>query len=248
MMMARGSTLWVSALGGAVAGVVVVVLVLLSLAAWRGGEEERGARATPGAEETPDALATAPAETTPLPALPLSSTPEGFPEAGYAVRGRTVTVTRGGYQLTLPTGYRVAERLVAQEASYPANLASFKITKGTEAQEEEYVGLLKKLADEQVVTDAPQFLPGQTITILPRETDVEEKGDAQLAHSKKDLTTAAGFPATRYERVEGPFTYDATYVTLPGGKKFAIFMSYSSGAPAFDEAAYDAVIGSLAPL
>ena len=118
------------------------------------------------------------------------------------------------------------------------------ITKGTQKQEQDYITLVKQLQGDRAATEAPQFLPGRTISIFVSNSNAEEN-DARSAKSKEEYKTKAGLSANVYRRVEGLFTYDSAYVRLPNDKLIEIQMSYASEAPFFDDKAFRFVFDSL---
>jgi hypothetical protein len=153
-----------------------------------------------------------------------------------------------GIQFTLPAGYRVAETLNAFAGSRPGGVPRAVLTKAPRAHEEEYVALLRELYANQAATEAPELLPGQTIT-MSLLTDVSERTfAAQLAKTTTQIQTSSGISGTRYGKVEGISTYDATYLALGDGKTLAVIMAYGVDAPQFDEAAYAAVVNGIGTL
>lgn len=150
-----------------------------------------------------------------------------------------------GIQLTLPAGYRVAETLNAFVGSRTGGNPRAVITKAPRVREEEYVALLREFYSSQAATEAPELLPGQTIT-MSLITDVSEQTfAARFTKATTQIQTTSGLSGTRYGKVEGISTYDATYVTLRDGNILAVTMAYGVDEPQFDEAAYSAVIQGI---
>ena len=154
---------------------------------------------------------------------------------------RLVTVDALGSSFRIPDGYRVASVLNAFDNSQPGP-KRYTITRATPEQEEEYVALIGGLQAKQIATEAPEFVPGGTITIA-KATNVPDH-EEQLAKTKVPVTTEGGLTGTRFRRVEGLNTYDVTYLFL-GEEQIAVSMSYASEEPRFDEDAYQGVLDSL---
>lgn len=179
----------------------------------------------------------------PLSKAPSPTGPSASPTAGE------ITLSALGVRLTLPQGYRVAERLQAFTLSRSGGGATRTVvTTASSAQEAEYVTLLQGLYAQQVATEAPELLPGRTITLSLVTDASEQTFAARFAKTTTQLRTPAGLAGTRYGRVEGLFTYDATYLTLGGGKTLAVTMAYGVDAPQFDETAYSTVLNSVRPV
>ncbi|TSC73053.1 MAG: hypothetical protein G01um101438_76 [Parcubacteria group bacterium Gr01-1014_38] len=196
-----------------------------------------------------------PASPTPTRSVLLEERPTASPAAPVtasspspaATSGR-VTVDAIGVAFTLPEGYRIAVILNAYDAARSSGSPRFTMTKATPAQEEEYVTLIRNLQQQQVATEAPEFSPGKTIT-LARSTPSEQTFSQKLAKQKTTLTTERGLSVTRYQRVEGLFSYDVAFLTLRGGALAAVSMSYASGGEKpFDEEAYQSVLRTLEEL
>lgn len=215
---------------GAILGAIIIVLGLSMI-----GASNRTAvkpavvgkvAATPAATGAPVVVSAAPsAVATPM-ATPKPSENGKF---GYAV----------------PAGYRLAKQIMALDAkSAPAGFTTVTLTKGTEKQEADYVKLIEQMAQDRAATEAPQFLPGQTISISVVNKQAQD-ADAKLAHGAEKFTSAKNLPGTRYVRVEGLFPYDAVYLNRPDGRIVSVQMNYGSADPLFDEAAFMAVINSI---
>lgn len=171
-----------------------------------------------------------------------ATTPTPLPTPTPAEPGRLEAL---GVSFILPEGYRVAAEINAFDAQQ-AGSARFTITRASAQQESEYIRLVSDLEARQVPTEAPAFAPGRTITLEVVQSSSAEQSDAALARERAAVTLASGATGTRYRRVEGLQTYDATYVRLPSGASLAIYMTYSTEEPSFDDGAYAAVLDSLA--
>lgn len=240
-MRKRTSRLLFSAVAGGLTGAVVVFLFLAAIGS---RNREHNVPATPSPYASPAA-----GTTEPSPAGTPARSPEPSPtEKAETSAAGTVANKEGKYRVSLPSGYRVAKAITELERSQVPATASLTLTRGSPAEEEEYVRLIEQLRKDQTATEAPVFLPGSTMTLLTVIGQNLEASDAQLARSKETITTSAGFPGTRYRRVEGLFTYDMTYVRLSNENTVAVQMSYGSEEPLFDERAYQAVLNSLRPL
>lgn len=192
------------------------------------------------------------------------STPAGTPQPSLPSPTTTVTPSSAGevsldslgVRLRLPPPYRVASALNTFVNARPGAGPHATITKAASTQEEEYVAVLQTLYQKQAATEAPEFLPGQTITLGLVSDASEQAFAAQLAKSTMSVTTPQGLSGTRYVKVEGISTYDVTYLTLgegfdaahPEGKSLSVTMAYGVDAPQFDEDAYLAVVNSIRSL
>lgn len=189
-----------------------------------------------------------------VPASPQPSPAEAGPSPTPATEASPALTDSGrvradgvGAEFTLPAGYRVTELLNAHDASR-SGPPQFTITKATQAQEEEYLALIRDLRTRGVATEAPEFAPGQTVRFTLFTGTSDESFAVQLAKEKSAVTNTHGLSGTRYRRVEGLFPYDATYLSLPEGKTVSVVMSYAAAEPAFDEDAYGAVLNTLRSL
>jgi hypothetical protein len=235
-MRKRTLSLALSGIAGALTGAVAVFLLLAAL----GYQDEPAPESTATPTASPSVAVSSPTVSPSPPSA--ASSPE--PSAPFgAVRN-----PEGGYQFSLPPGYRVALEITALERSQVPATAALTITKGAREEEQQYVRLIEQLRRDQTATEAPVFLPGKTMTMSRPTGPSFEDSDGKLARSKEILTTKAGFSGTRYRRVEGLFTYDTTYIRFPDGKAVAVQMSYAPEEPLFDESAYQAVLDSLKPL
>ncbi len=152
---------------------------------------------------------------------------------------------RGGFAYQVPDKYRVANDIIAlDQKNAPSDVAILTLTRGSIEKEKEYVSLINKLMGDRAATEAPAFLPGQTISVSTTNS-ASEQSDASLAHSKQAVKTKEGISGTRYRQVEGLFPYDVTYLNLQNGKKIAVQMTYASEEPNFDESAYSFVVNSI---
>lgn len=243
-MRKRTLRLVVSAIAGALTGAVLVFLLLAAIGTRNLQQED-----TQGSPSPPLASSPSAPSPEPLPTVSPAPSPASSPTADVdTAAADTVVNKEGKYQFSLPAGYRVAKDITNLERSQAPAAASLTITKGSTADEREYVRLIGQLRQDQTATEAPVFLPGGTMTLLTVTGANLEASDAQLARSKETITTTAGYPGTRYRRVEGLFTYDMAYVKLPGGTTVAVQMSYAPEEPLFDERAYQAVLNSLKSL
>lgn len=228
-------TMTLSAVLGALTGGVAMFAVLMWLGSTKQAEVSGNASPTPSSSASPEAVPSSSPSASPAPRV---SPPSGQ---------RTIEHREGGFTFGLPSGYRVAEDIIALERTAFPQAASVTITRGSKPEEQAYVGLIEQLRKDQTATEAPAFLPGKTITLFVVTSDNSEASDAQLAHGREVFTTAHGLSATRYRRVEGLFTYDVTYLRV-GEKTIAVQMTYGSEEPMFDEVAYSAVVASVTPL
>lgn len=191
--------------------------------------------------------------TIPLGTLQVTPRAQALPSPTSSPTGPKVSPAAGevglsalGVRLTLPHGYRVAEHLQAFTASRSGGeTAGVVVTTATSAQEVEYVTLLQSLSAQRVATEAPELLPGRTLTIRLTTDDSEPAFAARFAKTTTQLRTPHGFVGTRYAKVEGLFTSDVTYLTLGAQQTLSVTMAYGVDAPQFDEAAYTAVINSI---
>lgn len=152
---------------------------------------------------------------------------------------------KGGFGYALPVGYRVAEKIMTLDEKNAPNVpAVLTLTKGSVAQEGQYVGLIEKIQEDRLSTEAPQFLPGQTIAVGVSSNALKE-ADAKLARGQEKITTASGLNGTRYIKVEGIFPYDVVYLNLPDGRLISVVMNYGSSEPLFDEKSYMTVVNSI---
>lgn len=222
-MRKRTVRMLVSTLGGALAGGFVVFLLLASL----------GKRAPEAASPVPVTTGTFPQAAPPGAAVEPS--PSSTPDP------RRTEATALGVSFRLPEGYRIASVLNALDNSQPG-LPRYTITRATPEQEEQYVALIKDLRARQAATEAPEFVPGGTIT-LARVAEAP-RHEEQLAKTKTSVTTKSGLQGTRYALVEGLYTYDLTSVVV-GEQRITVVMSYASEEPRFDEGAYQDVLDSL---
>lgn len=169
------------------------------------------------------------------------------PASATPVPGR-VSVEKLGVAFMLPNGYRVTETLNAYDAERAPASPRFTITAATAEQEKEYVDLLRKLQQNQAATEAPEFAPGKTIS-LARAAASEQEYAQRTAQQNTTVTTQSGVAAKRYQRVEGLYPYDVTFITLPNSALLAASMTYASGGEAsFDEEAYTTVLRTLEAL
>lgn len=235
-MRKRTVRLLLTALAGACAGAVIVFALLAAL----------------GAKHPPTAEGPSPTSASPNPSVVGSPSPSLSPAPPSASPGASPSASlvknaEGGYAFALPAGYRVAEEITTLERSQVPASATLTITKGSKTDEHSYVALIEKLRSDQTATEAPVFSPGRTMTLLGAAGQ-SEASDRQLSRAQEAITTATGLAGTRYRRVEGLFTYDMTYLMLPGGKRVSIQMSYAPQEPLFDEKAYQAVLDSVRSL
>lgn len=224
----------VATLAGAALGSAVMFGLLVSMG-------KRKPLPTPPAANVPVGTPAATPAGTPSPTA--SATPTA--DAAIVSAADRVVVEPLRVSFALPSGYRVASTLNALSGG--RRPAQFTITKATEVIEAEYVALLRDLAEKQVATDAPTFSPGITITLHEITSPSPEEGDAPLASEQRIVSMSSGLAGTRLVRVQGPHTYDMTYVRLARGI-VGVEMAYSSTEPRFDEGGYDALLRSLAGL
>jgi len=176
-----------------------------------------------------------------------SSSPSsvGQPVADKKTDATVQVFQKGKFGYSIPDGYRLAGAIMTlDEKNAPKGSAILTLTKGTTQQENEYVKLIEQLQGASSGTEAPQFLPGQTITVSIASVNLQE-ADAKLAHEQTKIETAAGITGVRYIKVEGATPYDITYLKLADGRLVSVQMSYGSSEPLFDEKAYLAVVNSV---
>ena len=237
-MRARTRRLALSAVAGVLVGSALTFAGLIGFG--------RRLAVQPSATPVPIPLGTPKA--TPRGPESLSRTPSPNGTSASPAAGE-ITLSALGVQLTLPAGYRLAERLQAFTTSRPGGETTRTvITTASSVQEEEYLALIRDLYVKQIATEAPELLPGQTITVNLVTDASEQAFAAQLAKTTTQIKTPSGLSGTRYVKVEGISTYDATYLTLGDGKALAVTMAYGVDAPQFDETAYTAVINGIRPL
>lgn len=166
----------------------------------------------------------------------------GEPSPSPSADQSLVTVETLGVSFRIPQEYRIASTLNAFDDAQ-SGPKRFTITKATAEQEEQYVKLVKELHARQAVTEAPEFVPGGTMTIA--QVGAVPGPEEQLAKAATPWITKSGLQGTRYSQVEGLFLYDVTRVDL-GKERVTVSMSYASEEPRFDEEAYQSVLKSLA--
>ncbi len=218
-------------LGGAVFGGIVVFVFLAGL----GEEHAEEATSTPS-------ISPASPEVTPTPSEALLPSPT--PSADTA----RVYNADLGVSFVLPAGYRIASTLNAFEQTRQRASPKVTITKATEAQEKEYVRLLGNLQQTQAATEAPEFLPGQTVGLALVRGMSDETFSRQLAKETTSIVSDAGLTGTRYRRVEGLSAYDVAFFPLRRDSVLSVSMSYAAQDPGFDEEAYTALVASLQSL
>ncbi len=243
-MRTRTRHVLVSGAGGVVVGAIVVFAFLASLGSRTPASERASTSPSPPAPGSPTPSPTIPRGVSPTPGTP-SPTARSVSSAVPVPSPAIVVNSHGGYGFLLPRGYRVAADINAFELEQAPSAGTFTITKGSPQREREYLALIEKLRRDATATEAPSFLPGQTISLLLATQASAEEFDAQLARAKETFKTPGGLDAIRYRRVEGLFTYDVTYMTLREGKRVSVQMTYASQEPLFDEAAYMEIVNSL---
>lgn len=224
---------------GAVLGGLAVFLILEKLGSTRFDRETSSEATIATAEVHADRTGTRSDDSTPSPLVSPTPTPPLEQRTDTEIRADSL-----GVAFALPFGYRIATSLNLLEAA--AGLGKrFTLTRASVEQEEQYNALVKDLRLQTKGTEAPAFAPGVTLTIQEATGADAEKSDATFAREKEPVTTPASLSGTRYRRVEGLQTYDITYLNLPGGRRIALHMTYSTEEPRFDEAAYRMVLESL---
>lgn len=230
-----------SGLAGAVVGAVLIVAALSVI----GERSEKSVRAD-GKDKS--AVSALPAETSSaVNATPKSTaspsifgTPTKPPELNTKQE-----FAKGQFRYTIPNEYRLASEIVELDArNAPQGSAILTLSKGSLEQEKEYVNLIGRLQEDRATTEAPQFLPGKTITVSVAAKSLMD-ADAKLARGQEKISTSQGLMGTRFIRVEGLFAYDIAYLNLPDGRLIAVQMSYGSDEPLFDEKSFLAVINSI---
>lgn len=236
----------VSGLWGVLTGGVLVIVILSIIGASYKDKEEN-----PESPKDLKSLFSSSSLITSSPSPSDLSTPSPFgspsvspsPSLGISMVGY-IEFKKGGFRYKLPEGYRVANDLIKFDEGISSQSTTLTITKGTQKQEQDYINLIKQIKGDETSTEAPQFLPGKTISVFVSSSDAESS-DAKLAKSKEEYQTKAGSTANVYRRIEGQSTYDSAYVKLPDGKLIVVQMSYASEAPFFDESAFKFVFDSL---
>lgn len=224
-----------SGLGGVIVGGILIVGILSYIGS---KSEEKTIQSVRLSDSNP--------RTTPAVIVTSSIAPSSSPSATPTAQkvDNTRKFERGNFEYTLPESYRIAEEIMALDQKNSAGSAILTLTKGSLDKEKEYVQLINKLQQDRAATEAPQFLPGKTITIYPSDV-MSESSDAKIAGVKKEISTKNGLKGVRYFKVEGLFPYDITYLNFADGRKIAIQMNYASEEPFFDETAYMTVVDSI---
>jgi len=224
-----------SGLGGVAVGGILIVSVL----SYIGSKSEE--KTIESVRLSDSNLRNTPEVTVPSVTVP-SLSPSATPTTQKA--DNTRKFERGNFEYVLPESYRIAEEIMALDQKNSVGSAVLTLTKGSLDKEKEYVQLINKLQEDRAATEAPQFLPGKTITVYPSDV-MSESSDAKIAGTKKEISTKNGLKGVRYFKVEGLFPYDITYLNFADGKKIAIQMNYASEEPFFDETAYITVVDSI---
>jgi hypothetical protein len=154
--------------------------------------------------------------------------------------GETVTIGGGAYAFNVPSGYRLADEMVLREGGV---VTTATVTRGTRQQGEEYLALVKSIADTEDLSGAPPFLPGQSI-IISLAQDAERDTDAQLAQGIEEFITGEGYAAVQYEKVADAVISDVTYVTIHD-VFIAVRMYHASSDAGFDRDSYNALIATV---
>lgn len=238
-MTKRVLKLWASGIAGAIIGGTIIIIGLSYLGE---KQEEVGILS----ESLPDRnRPEKPINQTPSPSTEITGTPKPSPSADKT-EGPVLSVFEPlGISYKLPGSYRIASEIMEFDASISGGAAILTLTKGTPEQEREYVQLLKSLQKDDAATEAPAFLPGQTISVF-KGSENAKKSDESLARSKANLILSNASEATRYAKVEGLFTYDATHMMLmDGSTRIIVQMNYNSEEPYFDEEAYETILASI---
>lgn len=221
-----------SGLAGAFLGAIIIVLGLSMLGAGNREKNNNVPLSSSGSAVVSSSPVVLPISATGSPSSLPSATPEIIP-------------SKEKFSYLIPSGYRLATAIMKSDESItPKDFSVITITKGSAQQEQDYLKIINQLRGDQGATEAPQFLPGQTITLYLASKDAE-MGDAKLAHGNEKITTTNGLSGTRYFKVEGLSPADITFLKLKDGRTVAVAMSYGSTEPMFDEIAYLAVVNSI---
>lgn len=239
------SRLVLSGILGAFAGAIIIILVLSMIGAGYRGAGENVLIKTSNTENSlsdQESNLTKPV---------ISPTPLNTPKSSAKNDNYLQVFTDIGIELSMPSEYRVASKIMAMDKKYAGSgTSTITITKGTEKQEIEYVKLVENLktGKEGVLqaTELPQFLSGQTILISVTNENASIS-DSKLARGKEAFVNDMGIPGVRYIKVEGINTYDSTYFNFPNNRIVSVQMEYNSVEPLFDEVAYKKILNSIRP-